>query len=320
MSTFSESAPLDASMLSTQTLLSQPRPPLPPTLATLTAFLSTFFPLRPRDVPFEYHVPRTAFFNPAKVLVSDVVFSITATPGVYAALKRKTPAPAVAFLHRPFGLDRYNVRRGSTVLSSHVGFDEVLTVGWNTVLAARLDMEVEHSACLQGYKGDPDRRIGIVGGVTSTVGKLLNAIKVEFGTIEGLHGAVEEDEDTLDQDIGAVAIMNAFHPEEIDRVLTAAYEKGWIDGTENGSEVLYLTGQAREAGLIAAMAKGLKVVCVGHRTAEEWGIRYLAERTRAEFPMTRVEEVYEDEEPRPPRPPKQPPKPQNGAVVESSQG
>lgn len=78
--------------------------------------------------------------------------------------------------------------------------------------------------------------------------------------------------------------------------------------------MLYLTGQPREAGMAVAKEHGLQVVCVGHRAAEEWGIRYLARRLRADFPGVDVEEVYEEEEPRVKKAPKED-KPSNVKIL-----
>jgi putative NIF3 family GTP cyclohydrolase 1 type 2 len=207
-------------------------------------------------------------------------------------------------------LERRWVPRGSFVLSSHVGFDEVLTVGYNTVLAARLGIDLSSSICLQGYKGDPERKIGIVAILHSPrpAMEVLTAVKNEFTTWDSIHGCeaagAEVGHSDNGPDIQVVAIMNAFHPEEVQRVVNTAVAQGWIPNAKDGSEILYLTGQAREPGLIAAMEKGFKVVCVGHRVCEEWGIRYLAGEVRREFPLLDVVEVFEDEEPPPPRPKK----------------
>lgn len=201
----------------------------------------------------------------------------------------------LGFLHRPFGLDRRSLRRGSTVLSCHTGFDEVLSVGWNTVLAARLGLDVDNAVCLQGYKGDLDRRIGIVGRVKSLVQTMVSSIEAEFGTIESTYNI---DTDAHLAEVQVLAIMNAFHPEEVERVVAAARDRGWIGAEEDCSKLMYLTGQPREPGLVAARDKGVKVVCVGHRPAEEWGVRYLATRTRLEFPALHVDEVYEAEPPK----------------------
>ena len=303
--------PVTASMANTavSALLNQPAPPrLLPTVLDAAKFLSSFFPIRARDVPWIYHEPRGARYAPDLTPVARVVCSITPTPGVYARMRlgRGTPPPLV-FLHRPFTLDRRQVPRGTSVLSSHVGFDEVLTVGWNEVLADRLGMYVgDHAVCLQGYKGDPDRRIGIVAAFRepTTLNSISEKIKHEFGRWDAVYGADVDNSIDMEQAVQVVAIMNAFHPEEVERVLEAAVSKGWISDLNDGSSIVYLTGQAREPGLIAAQEKKLKVFCVGHRSAEEWGIRYLASELRRVFPMVDVQEVYEDEEPREPRKPK----------------
>lgn len=303
------------------TLLAQPVPPpslLFPTVSHVSKFLSSFLPVRPRDVDFVYHTPR---FRPPRqpqqqnpqpctrtlptnsTPVTKIVLSITPTPGVYDVLSRPSATPPLAFLHRPFTLDRRRVPRGSLVLSSHVGFDEVLTVGYNTVLACRLGVDIDSSVCLQGYKGDPERRIGIVGLLDSSpsANNIAEDIKSEFGTLDSIHGFSDNDDACPAK---VIAIMNAFHLEEVDRVMEAAVSKGWISDKNDGSQVVYLTGQARDQGLAAALEKRMKVVCVGHRTCEEWGVRYLAEQLRREFPILDVVEVFEDEEPLPPRPKK----------------
>ncbi|KAH8723990.1 hypothetical protein GQ44DRAFT_802724 [Phaeosphaeriaceae sp. PMI808] len=77
-------------------------------------------------------------------------------------------------------------------------------------------------------------------------------------------------------------------------------QRGWAtaDTDAPGKHVLYPTGQPRVGGLAAAKAMGLTVVCVGHRPAEDCGIRYLAGRLRTAFPRVRVEEICEGEQPR----------------------
>jgi putative NIF3 family GTP cyclohydrolase 1 type 2 len=207
---------------------------------------------------------------------------------------------------------------GTTVLACHVGFDEVLTVGWNLDLANRLRMDIVDATreteaaevsdgkpvCIKGYKGDPDRRIGVVGRVvdgSTTIDEFRTSVIKEF-EIGREEAAVQcfGDED-INAEIKTIAIMNAFHAEEVDRAVEAAVSRGWI---ENGQTLAYVTGEAREQGLAAAKEKGIKVFCVGHRLCEEWGIRFLAEELRKEFVPSGVEvvEVLEEEEERP-RPP-----------------
>jgi putative NIF3 family GTP cyclohydrolase 1 type 2 len=290
-------------------LVNQPTPPkILPTVREANQFLATFFPTRPRDVQWLYHEPRNWSSSPPPETnpVARIICSITPTPGVYTAMHKARTPPPLVFLHRPFDLDRRRVPRGAHVLSSHVGFDEVLTTGWNEALAARLGMYTGTDAvCIQGYKGDPCRRIGLVSPLcapSATLESIATSIKHEFGTLDAVYNVDAENDIEMAQHISVVAIMNGFDPEQVQRVMEAAHSKGWISDAENGEGIVYLTGQAREAGLTAAREKKMKVFCVGHGSCEEWGIRYLACELRREFPMVHVCEVYEDEESRPPKP------------------
>jgi outer membrane biosynthesis protein TonB len=83
---------------------------------------------------------------------------------------------------------------------------------------------------------------------------------------------------------------------------------------EDCSGLLYLTGAANEEGVEAALVKGMKVACVGHRLCEVWGIGYLADRVREKWPGVEVQ-VVDEEEVKPPPKEKvkkeaRPPKPQ----------
>lgn len=286
--TASKYPPPPFSPLHTSTM--QPLLSTRPTHAQLTAFLSGFFPVRQKDVPFVYHTPRHPHYDPSTAPLSHIVLSITPTQGVYDAInQRNAPTSPLCFLHRPFLLDRRRLRRGAVVLSSHVGFDEVLTVGWNTVLAQRLGVDVDNSLCVQGYKGDPDRRIGIVGRLEIPLDTLVRNIRQEFNGVGELYAARSDG-------VSVLAIMNAFHGDEVERVLRMARERQWIDEAQGGEGVIYLTGQPRESGMEAARKEGVSVLCVGHRAAEEWGVRFLASQTRDAFPALQVEEIYEDEE------------------------
>lgn len=269
-----------------------------PTLLQLATFLQTFLPVRPRDVKFKYHSNRDWYPYPDNLRVPRLVLAITPTEAVYTALNRYSLTPPVAFIHRPFDLDRSRVRAGATVLSSHTGFDEALTVGYNTALAAKLGMCVDESVCLQGYKNDAERKIGIVGALPAgaTLGSVTAAIAEEFRLGADAIADAIADGPFAESEIGVVAIMNAFAPAEVERVMDAAIVKGWVDDVRDGRKVLYLTGQARDAGVAAVQERGMKLICVGHEKAEEWGIRYLASEVRREFPEVEVLERIEGEE------------------------
>ncbi|KAM0813973.1 hypothetical protein AB5N19_13975 [Seiridium cardinale] len=268
-----------------------------PTHVQLIEFFSKVLPPHPQDIPLQYHVPRWPGYDPNAAPVRDVVLSITPTPGVYEKLDQlaKGRRKAVCFLHRPFQLGRGMLPRGSLVLANHKRFDELLTTGYNTALASRLGMVLDQAVCIQGYKGDPERRIGIVCPLSTdqTVSSLQIAIVAEMGIAD-----VYESTGGSSQPIQAVAIMNAFGPDEVARAIAAAEEAGLVQAG-NASGLLYLTGQPREPGLQAAREAHMPVVCVGHRPAEEWGIRFLAELLQQSFAGLVVHVVMEDEIPVP---------------------
>lgn len=170
-------------------------------------------------------------------------------------------------------------------------------------LARRLGLDVDASMVSQGYKGDAKRKIGIVapliGGRVDT-GVMKKKVLAEFnGDVEGCFGFEAEGEEGMSEgSVRAVAIMNAFHPDEVDRVLDAALESGALKSRDDAASLLYLTGAVREAGLLYAREKGIKVICVGHRACEEWGIGYLANEIRHRYPALQVSKIYEPEEPR----------------------
>ncbi|OJD37528.1 ngg1p interacting factor 3 nif3 [Diplodia corticola] len=274
----------------------------PPSHASVTQFLSSLLPPAANDVNFLYHTPRHPAYDPSRTVVSRVVLSIAPTPGVYAALNTASSStPPLCVLHRPWQLDRRAVPKGTLVIASHTSLDMYLTVGWNITLAGRLGLHIPSAVCIQGYKGDPQRRIGIVAkvrpGVTPSLGSLTDAVRREFAGAGDLHlpaGAALGS----DSRIAVVAIMNAFHPDEINRVVHAAKEAKWIGENDDASNVLYLTGAARDYGLEAAAAASMPAICVGHRSCEEWGVRFLAETLKEQWPELSVEEVLEEEEPR----------------------
>lgn len=304
-----------------------------PSHAELTIFLQTFLPpqapatttitkkdgniatITKSDVSFLYHTPRHPAYSPTRNLVPRVIFSITPTPGVYSAFHTRSIhgrgqapgdtnacASAVCFLHRPWSLDRRAVPRGALILASHVSFDAHLTVGWNVALATRLNIDIDSARCIQGYKGDPERRIGLVGKLkaSTTLATITGLIRGEFDGAGELYQLPAEDRpETLSvpsTTIDVVAIMNAFHGEEVERVASTGEALLPASSDPVGPRILYLTGAARELGLEKAKAVNMPAFCVGHRACEEWGIKYLAQMTRERWPALDVIEVLEDEE------------------------
>lgn len=268
-----------------------------PTVAQLSSYMQHLFPLRDGDTPFAYHIPHSNRFDVHSNQVSHAVLSITPTPGFYAAISSSSSGTPLAFLHRPWLLDRGRIPRRTTILSCHKGFDEVLTVGNNVALASTLGLDLDRSRVIRGYKGVPERAIGVVGPVSEASRKeFLELVKPEFPSIEGAFGFENNERSDVHQVVKAVAIMNAFHPEEVQRVLALASDLGLIPSAEECDGIVYLTGAEREQGLQAAVQKHMAVVCVGHRACEEWGIKYLADILRREWPSIHVDVILEAED------------------------
>jgi hypothetical protein len=198
-----------------------PLPPPLPTHAAVTRFVASHLPFKENDVPLLYHVPRRRRYDAETAFLDRIILSITPTSGVYPFIghvKTYHPPRTVCFLHRPWQLDRRAVRGDTLVLSSHTSFDENLTVGWNPPLATRLGMAEENWFCIQGYKNDATRKIGIVGTVSTLRDSILDSIQREFGQTELIHPGQSDE-------IRVIAIMNAFNEEEVMRVLDMAQER-----------------------------------------------------------------------------------------------
>ena len=228
--------------------------------------------------------------------INRVVLSITPTPGFYEACSDSAVRGTICFIHRLWDLNRNALRSGILVLASHASFDENLTVGWYVALAERLQVDLTSSTCLSGYKDNPDRKIGLVGTFTRPVmtNELVSTIRQQYDGIGELYGLLA-DEDVPEREVKVLAIMNAFHEDEIVRVVRAAHDQEWTDSAEDGSKVLYLTGAAREYGLEAVAKYNMVACCVGHRVCEEWGVRYLAEQILLKWPGIDVIDVLEEE-------------------------
>jgi hypothetical protein len=184
-------------------------------------------------------------------------------------------------------------------------------------LLDKLGVNVKEANVLVGYKGDEGRRIGVVAGFGETgkedldIDDVKGRIIAQFGDLQGEgawfgfdgisrkggddHAPLPDEEVKKTSRITSIACMNAFHPAEVDRVAAVAVKAGLVASLEDCSGLLYLTGAVREEGLEAALQKGMKVVCVGHRLCEVWGIAYLAEKVKETWPEVEVQVVDEEE-------------------------
>lgn len=208
------------------------------------------------------------------------------------------------------------------VLASHARYDELLTTGWNEALAddhlilPSPDASTGQSTriCLQGYKNDPERRIGLVGLLTDVQITAQYAFRLSqaFGghdalRIAGHEGTPSHSEEknsvasgsedsvsgTSSTTVKVLACLNAFNPEIIDRIVESAGQLGVPP-----NQVLCLTGAVRDAGVEAATAADMSFLAVGHKRCELWGMGYIQEKLRSEFREVEIIHVDEEEPPR----------------------
>ncbi|KAJ9097211.1 hypothetical protein QFC21_004880 [Naganishia friedmannii] len=222
---------------------SMPRPTNGITHPALIQFLQTILPPAPNHLPLIYHTPRSSHNQ----RITRIVLSITPTASIYTHL---TPTTAI-FLHRPWSLQRQRLHRSTLVLASHQRLDELLTTGYNEVLLRGLGVQGGMEGIV-GYKGDPERKMGLVGRLPTRIplrdgendggeedrqdgeeragfADWVDRIRREFPDVEITPPLLVP----LDADIDSflpppmdpplyIACMNAFDPEIIDRAITAA--------------------------------------------------------------------------------------------------
>jgi putative NIF3 family GTP cyclohydrolase 1 type 2 len=254
------------------------------THATLAAFFNLLLPAATTHLPLLYHTPRQP------KAITRLILSVTATPGIYPLL---TPTTAV-FLHRPWDLDRRKVKPSTIVLASHQRLDELLTTGYNVELLRRFGCTQPMEGVV-GYKGDPERKIGLVARLPgdSSLEEWIRRINAEFEGLESVVPGTAEERDahTIPR---FIACVNAFEPDTIDRAVDAV--RSLETATEEpatASRIIYLTGQPRPLGTAHANTLDMPCVFTGHRRAEAWAVRYLAEMVQDGFG---VEVVVVDEE------------------------
>ncbi|RYP80607.1 hypothetical protein DL770_006155 [Monosporascus sp. CRB-9-2] len=83
---------------------------------------------------------------------------------------------------------------------------------------------VLRGSAIQGYKGLPERAIGILGPLREAASRatLKTCMEAKFGSFEGAFGFEDETSHSVKDDIKVVAIVNVFYPAEVDRVVARA--------------------------------------------------------------------------------------------------
>ncbi|MBD2740738.1 Nif3-like dinuclear metal center hexameric protein [Coleofasciculus sp. FACHB-1120] len=155
------------------------------------------------------------------------------------------------FFHRPWKLKAGQLAPDVGIVAYHLAFDERMTLGFNPRLADVLGMSALE------VLGEKERRpIGTIGEIaTQTFVSYCDRVREIFGGYdETLAGS---------GDIQRVAVVGAM----TDALIREAAMR---------SAGVYITGQLRQPAAAAVEETGIRVIAVGHRRSEEWGLRSLA--------------------------------------------
>lgn len=161
-------------------------------------------------------------------------------------------------LHRAWGLDPMLIGPAMGVLAYHLPLDDRLTTGYNPRLARALGMtELEPLGT-----GDrvPPAMVGRLDRPSFTA--LLARAEAQFGLLEEV--VAPPDPAAIVERLAVAASMD-------DRLVREAAALG---------AGAYLTGQLRMPARRAVAETGIGVLATGHRAAEAWGLRALAELLR----------------------------------------
>lgn len=168
------------------------------------------------------------------------------------------------FLHRPWRLDLTKLPTDVGVLAYHLAFDLTLTFGFNSRLAATLEM---NTITPFAYKdGLP---YGMFGDIAPTS---LNDIAT---TLTNTFGKPPSIEAGSTETIKRLAIVGAMTETLVREAATHAVD-------------LYITGQFRQPARLAVQQTGINVAIIGHDAGEQWGMRALADLLRERWAILDV--------------------------------
>lgn len=156
------------------------------------------------------------------------------------------------FLHRPWRLALGALPPGVGVLTSHLAFDERLTLGMNPWLAQALG--------LRGLEPLGEKAGRVIGMIGQGRPRSFAVFRVEVAEVFGGVGRVLPGRAARVRRVAVVGAMNAALISE---------------AAARGADV-YLTGQLRPSARGALKASGLGVIEVGHARSEHWGLALLA--------------------------------------------
>lgn len=155
------------------------------------------------------------------------------------------------FIHRPWQLDPEVLPPDMGVIFYHLPFDERLTLGFNLRLAEALSM-----VNVQPFGQKAERTIGMIGEISvQPFDHYCAQVRQVFGGYDSAIGDADS--------VTKIAIVGAMNESLIRRA------------ADQGANV-YITGQYRISAKDAVLETGIRVIAVGHRRCEQWGLRALS--------------------------------------------
>jgi putative NIF3 family GTP cyclohydrolase 1 type 2 len=232
-----------------------------PQLTEISRFLDEY--LQVGQYPHEQH----GIWKPATTPVRKMGLALEPGPQLYPWIQKHQPG--ALFIHRPWKLDIHLIPAATGVLSYHLPFDEKLTLGYNPLLAAQLDMKI-----LEPLGEKEGRPLGMTGIISSiTVEWFTSQVETLFGPPEQVHR-------------GTTGVINKI------AVVGAMTESLILEAASKGVQ-LYLTGQFRKPAAAAVTQTGLHVIGAGHRQSEIYGLYVLANLLTDKWPGIQVQTALE---------------------------
>ncbi len=155
------------------------------------------------------------------------------------------------FLHRPWKLETEKLPPDFGVISYHLPFDELLTLGFNPRLADILNMS---NLEILGEK--QNRAIGMIGNIP-------NRTFIELCTcINQVFGGYEQTQAYSQIEVSKIAVVGAM----TDLLVREAASRG---------ANIYITGQFRQPATQAIIDTQIGFISIGHYRSEIWGLRVL---------------------------------------------
>ncbi len=209
---------------------------------------------------------RGGIYRPANQSVVRMGLSLEPFPGLNAWIEEARLD--ALWLHRPWQLDCATLPPGLGVLSHHLPFDELLTVGFNPHLAMLLSA-LTHPQPI-GFKAISDSSLP-----ARPIGMLIDVPECEFDaqllTINSTFGGYDHADSGCSGVVSRIAVVGA---------MTEALVR---EAASRGAH-LYLTGQYRKSAQEAVAETGIAVITTGHRRAETWGMRAMANLLHERWP------------------------------------